>query len=148
MAMADSARGPKGTRGASAPQADRPLPRFNWGAFLLPPIWGPAHGIWATILYYPAWLVADNVLYAAYEQPTPLSISLAVVVAVVLAAVTIAFAVLAQPYAARRAERLGVSRGTYLRRQRWWALGCAIGAAAMLGLATYYNLMLRPAVGA
>ena len=30
------------------------LPRFNIGAFLLPPIWGAAHGFWVTILFYPA----------------------------------------------------------------------------------------------
>lgn len=124
------------------------LPRFNVGAFLLPPIWGPAHGIWITILFYPAWLVADNAFYAAWSAPTPLSVTLAVLIGVILAAVTVAFAIVAQPYAAHRAERLGVSRATYLRRERWWAIGCAVGAVAMLALATWYNLAMRPTMGA
>ncbi len=122
------------------------LPRFNLGAFLLPPIWGPAHGIWVTILFYPAWLVADNAFYAAYSDPTPLAVTLAAIIGVLLVGVTVAFAIVAQPYAAHRAERLGVSRSAYLRRERWWAVGCAVGAVAMLAFATWYNLALRGSV--
>ena len=42
------------------------IPRLNIGALFLPPIWGPAHGMWAAILFYPIWLFADNMFYAAY----------------------------------------------------------------------------------
>lgn len=126
----------------------RGLPRFNVAAFLLPPIWGPAHGFWATILFYPIWLFADNLFYAAYENPTALAVVLAVVVLVLLVAGTAAFSVVSQPLAAHRAEDRGVTRETYLRRQRWWAIGCAIGGGVMLALATYYNLAIRPTLGA
>lgn len=122
------------------------LPRFNIGAFLLPPIWGPAHGIWATILYYPIWLFMDNLLYSAYREPSPLSIGLSVTASVILLGITIAFAIVSQPLAAHRAEEHGVSRETYLRRQRYWAIGCAVGAVVMIGLATYYNIVIRPEV--
>ena len=27
------------------------MPPLNVGALFLPPIWGPAHGMWATILF-------------------------------------------------------------------------------------------------
>ena len=27
------------------------IPRLNIGALFLPPIWGPAHGMWAAILF-------------------------------------------------------------------------------------------------
>ncbi len=27
------------------------MPRFNIAAFLLPPVWGPAHGMWAAIVF-------------------------------------------------------------------------------------------------
>lgn len=124
------------------------LPRFNVAAFLLPPIWGPAHGFWATIVFYPLWLFADNMFYAAYANPSMLSVVLALVVLVALVAVTVAFAVVSQPLAAHRAEDRGVDRQTYLRRQRMWAIGCAVGGAAMLALATYYNLVIRPTLGA
>ena len=120
------------------------LPRFNIGAFLLPPIWGPAHGFWITILYYPAWLIADNLFYATYEDPTVLSVVLTILVAVALLGITIVFAIVSQPIAAHRAEDKGVSRETYLRRQRYWAIGCAIGAVVMLVLATVYNVNVRP----
>ena len=38
------------------------IPRLNIGALFLPPIWGPAHGIWITILWYPVWLFAAAVI--------------------------------------------------------------------------------------
>ena len=98
------------------------LPRFNVAAFLLPPIWGPAHGIWATILFYPIWLFADNAFYAAYEHPSVLSIGLAIIVFASLLAGTVAFAIVGQPLAAH--------------------------GAVMIALATYYNLVIRPTLGA
>ena len=124
------------------------LPRFNVAAFLLPPIWGPAHGFWATIVFYPLWLFADNMFYAAYANPSVLSVALALVVLVALVAATAAFAVVSQPLAAHRAEDSGIVRQAYLRRQRKWAVGCAVGGAVMLVLATYYNLVIRPTLGA
>lgn len=122
------------------------LPRFNIGAFLMPPIWGPAHGFWITILFYPAWLVLDNLFYAAYTDPTPMSVILSVVAGLFCLAITIAFAIVSQPIAAHRAEDKGVSRTTYLKRQRIWAVVCALIALVMVALATYYNLIIRPGV--
>lgn len=122
------------------------LPRVNVGALLMPAIWGPAHGFWVTILFYPAWLVADNVFYAAYEDPTPLSIIIAALTFVILLGVTVAFAIVAQPLAAHRAEARGVTRAEYLKRQKVWIIVSAIIAVAFLGLATWYNLAWRPHV--
>lgn len=122
------------------------LPRFNIGAFLLPPIWGPAHGFWVTILYYPAWLFIDNLLYATSQSPTPLALGAAVTAVLGYIAITVAFSIVSQPMAAHRAQDRGVSRATYLKRQRWWAIGCAIGAVVMLALATAYNLTIRPTI--
>lgn len=122
------------------------LPRVNLGALLMPPIWGPAHGFWVTILFYPAWLVADNVFYAAYENPTPLALVIAALTFIILLGVTIAFSIVAQPLAAHRAEARGVTRSKYLRRQRIWTVVSAVIALAFLGLATWYNLAWRPYV--
>lgn len=122
------------------------LPRVNLGALLMPPIWGPAHGFWVTILFYPAWLVADNVFYAAYEDPTPLALIIAALTFAILLGVTIAFAIVAQPLAAHRAEAKGVTRAEYLKRQRIWTVVSAAIALSFLGLATWYNLAWRPYV--
>ena len=110
------------------------IPRWNIGALFLPPIWGPAHGFWATILFYPLWLVADN----------SLAIAFAVIIGVVLVAVTFLFSRLSQPFAAHRAVARGVSKETYVRRERIWAVVCVVIGLAMLGFATWYNLMIRP----
>lgn len=122
------------------------LPRVNVGALLMPAIWGPAHGFWATILFYPAWLIADNVFYAAYESPTTLSVIIACLTFVILLGIAIAFSIVAQPLAAHRAERAGVSRATYLKREKIWIVVSAIIAVVFIALATWYNIAWRPYV--
>lgn len=123
------------------------IPRMNIGALFLPPIWGPAHGIWATILFYPLWLFADNVFYAAFSQRTALSVVVAVLVFASLTAGTVVFAILSQPFAAHRAASRGVSKQTYVRRERIWAYASVIAGCVMIAAATYYNVVIRPSLG-
>lgn len=122
------------------------VPRFNVAAFLMPPIWGPAHGIWATIVFYPLWILADTAFVNALQHRTPLAIVVGVLVFVLMTALTAAFAVVSQPFALRRALSLGVSKETYLRRQCIWAAVSVIVGAVALIVATYYNLFLNPAL--
>ena len=124
------------------------LPSTNLGALFMPPIWGPAHGIWITILYYPVWLLADNLFYGVYRNPQPLTAALALVAAAALALVTIVFARAAQGYACQRALSEGKTKEAYRKRQVAWAIGMGILAAIMIAAATYYNLVIRPTVGA
>ena len=124
------------------------LPPLNLGALFMPPIWGPAHGIWITILYYPAWLLIDNLLYGAYENPSPLTITLGIIAAVILAGVTIVFARASQVYALRRDLSRGKTKEQYRKRQIIWAIAMGILAAVMIATATYYNLVIRPTMGA
>ena len=104
------------------------IPRLNIGALFLPPIWGPAHGMWAAILFYPIWLFADNTF--------------------TLTVGTVVFAILGQPFAAHRAASLGQDKETYLKRERIWTIASVIAGIAMIAAATYYNLVIRPTVGA
>lgn len=122
------------------------MPRFNIGAFFLPPIWGPAHGIWVTILYYPAWLFLDNMLYTCYADPTPLHVVLAVSILVVYIAVTVAFSLFSQPYALRRVLAMGKTKQQYIRSQRKWAVACVLVGIVMIAFASYYNVFLRAEV--
>ena len=73
-----------------------------------------------------------------------LGVVLAILMAAGLVGATVVFAIVAQPFAAHRAENMGVSRETYLRRQRIWAVVGAIIAVAIVAFATWYNLDLRP----
>lgn len=124
------------------------IPRLNIGALFLPPIWGPAHGIWATILFYPLWLFADNALYAAYTERTVLAIIIAIVITVSLVAGTIVFAIISQPYAAHRAiDQKGMTKEQYLKQEKIWAIVCVVIAIAMLTWATYFNLVVRATLG-
>ena len=122
------------------------LPRFNWGAFFMPGIWGPAHGFWVCILFYPLWVFIDYLIYGAYINPQPWTIALAVIASVILLGITIAFARVSQPFAAHRAEAKGISREQYLKRERIWAVVCFILAIVALAWATYYNLEVRTAL--
>lgn len=122
------------------------LPRVNLGALFLAPVWGPAHGMWAAFLFFVAWLFVDNVIYAATVEPTVLNVVLAVLMTVALVGGTVVFAIVSQPFAAHRAEALGESRADYLRRQRIWAVVSFIVAVAVVMLASYYNLEIRPFV--
>lgn len=123
------------------------VPPVNVAAFLLPPIWGPAHGIWASIAFYPLWIFADNMFYLAYSQRTPLAITLGLLVFVSLALITLIFARLSQPLALHRALDRGISKETYLKRQRIWMIVCIIIGVIALAAATYYNIVIRPATG-
>ena len=78
------------------------LPPVNIGALFMPPVWGAANGIWLAILYYPAWLLADNLFYSVYLDPRPLTVGLSIVAALVLAFATIVFARAGQGYASAR----------------------------------------------
>lgn len=119
------------------------IPRFNLAAFLLPPIWGPAHGYWFTILFYPVWLFLDNMLFGVYIDPSALTVVLAVLACVTYTAFCVAFSLISQPLAYHRAHAKGVSKEKYLKQQRIWAVVCLVATVAMLALATYYNLGIR-----
>ena len=120
------------------------VPIINLGALFLPPIWGPGHGMWLTILWYPLWLLADNIFYAAYADPQVLSVVLAVVVFICLTAVTFLFARFAQVRALHRAvDEQGKTKEQYLRTERSWTVGCVAAGIVLLVLATWYNVSIR-----
>ena len=65
-----------------------------------------------------------------------------------LTAGPVAFAILGQPFAAHRAASLGQDKEAYLKRERIWGIVCVAAGIVMLAAATYYNLVIRPTVGA
>ena len=119
------------------------LPRVNIGALLMPGIWGPAHGFWPCILFYPIYIFLDYVFYGAYAKPEPWTVAFAVISGVLFIGVSVAFSLISQPLAAHRAADKGVSRERYLRRERIWAVISIILAIVAFAWATYYNLEIR-----
>lgn len=126
---------------------DGPLPkiaRINIGALFMPPIWGPAHGMWPTILFYPLWVFVDSCLMAARTQGGS-AIPVAILVVLGTAAITIWFAVTAQaPAYMRVAGRMTVEQ--FNKRERIWAVISIVIALVFVALATYYNLFLYESV--
>lgn len=124
------------------------IPFLNLGALFLPPIWGPAHGMWLAILWYPIWLLADNCFYLAVHNPDTMYVAVAVAVAVILTIVTFLYARLSQPWAAHRAvEQKGKTKEAYIRQERIWAVFGVIFGCIMIAAATYYNVAVRPMMG-
>ncbi|MBP3866597.1 MAG: viscotoxin-A3 [Eggerthellaceae bacterium] len=119
------------------------LPRVNIGALVMPGIWGPVHGFWVCILFYPLMIFVDYVIYGAYINPAPWTIALAVIGTAAYIALSVVFSIVSQPMAAHRAEARGVTREQYLKRQRIWAVVCVIILIVALAWATYYNLEIR-----
>lgn len=138
----------KTPRQLSQEQIMEGLPPINIGTLFMPPIWGAANGIWLAILYYPVWLLADNLFYGAYSNPQPLTVGLSIVAALVLAFVTVVFARAGQGYACQRALSMGKTKEQYLRSQKKWAVAMVLLAVVMIVAATYYNLVIRPTMGA
>lgn len=114
------------------------LPKINWGALFMPAIWGPAHGQWLTILFYPIWIFADTCFVNAIFHGG-VFILFALLVFLGTAAVTIFYARTAgQKAYVRVAHKMSLER--YLKRERIWALVSACIALVFIGLATWYNL--------
>ena len=119
------------------------MPPINIGALLMPPIWGPAKGLWLTILWYPLWIFADNCLFTWWSQGTPLATIVGILTLVFLIAATVGFARLSAPYAALKAVQKGKTKEEFQRGERMWIVIGAIIAVLFLAVATYYNLCVR-----
>ena len=122
------------------------LPRVNIGALAMPGIWGPCHGFWVCILFYPLMIFVDYVVFGAYLDPQPWTIALAFLGVAAYIVLSVVFSIVSQPFAAHRAENKGVSRERYLKREHIWAVVCVIVLIVALAWATYYNLDIRTAL--
>ena len=121
------------------------LPQFNLAAFLLPMIWGPAHGQWAGAVFLPLWLFADSIVRSAAGMGPAGRVAAAGAVAVTLAMAA---------FFGRRADGLGwrrvcdrVTVDEWAARQRVWAVISVPVAAVLLGAAVYFNTVILPARG-
>lgn len=108
------------------------LPRFNWGAFLIPYIWGPAHGQWPGVFFLPALAFVDNVLRGNHSLGAwGTAVGMAMVVSTLV--LLFLFATYANRFAWPRAARR-MTLDTYLYRQRLWAVA---GVVVALGMAVW-----------
>ena len=120
------------------------IPRFDLAALFGAPIWGPIHGFWSCILFYPLWLLADNFFVNVAQAPSFLAIVLAVLVVAILITAHFVFMRVSVPIAWHRAYDKGVTKEAFIKRQRMWAIASVIMAVAAVILATYYHLVMEP----
>lgn len=125
---------------------DEPLPHMpamNWGALFMPALWGPVHGQWYMILFYPLWLVLDNLIYGALHGSAMWPIAL--VASLATAAFTVYYALHANTWGYVRAGTEHTLE-EYLRRERLWTVVFVILGVAFLAFASWYNIAIRPGV--
>lgn len=117
------------------------LPAMNWGALFMPALWGPSHGQWFMILFYPIWLLLDNLIYGAVHGTMP--IWLAVLSGLAVAVFTVYYALRANAYGYVRvaAEK---TPEQYMAGERKWTVLFVLVGVAFLVFATWYNLAIRP----
>jgi len=117
------------------------LPRFNLAAFLMPPIWGPAHGQWVGAAFLPIWLFMDSIIASSGRGGMVTRVAAAAVVACTLAFETF-FAKRANGLAFRRViGRVSVEQ--YVRRERVWAIASVPAAAALVAWALWFHLVFE-----
>lgn len=117
------------------------LPRFNVGAMLVPPLWGPAHGLWAGAMFLPVWLFADSAVAVAIEPGGTGAVAGAVAIVSLTLVAQLWFAKRANGLAWRRVSHR-VSVEEFSARERAWALALAPLGAALLAWAVYYRLVI------
>ena len=114
------------------------LHKISLGGLFMPAIWGPFHGFWVTVLFYPLWIWTDSLIRNAIIRGG-FAIALAVIMVVVTIVFTILFAIKSnEPAYLRVADK--VKLDTYIKRERIWAIAMFIVLVLGLGFATYYNL--------
>ncbi len=113
------------------------LPGFNWGAFLIPPLWGVAYGQWAGVFFLPVWAFVDNMIRGSYELGLWTSW-----VGWGMAVTTLAL----QAGYARTANRIWWHRTRnpaaverYVRHQRIWAI---VGVVTVIAMAVWIALFI------
>lgn len=131
------------------------LPSFNWGAFFMPPIWGPAYGAWAGIIVLPLWLFTDSVLRAAVYGLGPhaatsarlVTYGLAIIIPILTVSLMAWVAGRGWGFAWRRTYKTGyddVPFEQFKKRQHIWAVVSAVLFFVLLGAAIYYWAAILP----
>lgn len=124
------------------------LPRFNWGAFFMPPLWGPAYGVWAGMVVLPLWLFMDSSLRSVVML-TPDTILRARVLTWAMAIFIVLATIVLMGWMGRtgyglawsRVYQSGVSEKShqaFLRAQKWWAVGAGLMFTLFVSGAVYY----------
>lgn len=123
---------------------DEPLPRLpklNLGALFMPALWGPAHGQWYMILFYPMWLMLDNLIYGAVHGTFPAVV--AIVSSLAVAFFTVYYALRANSYGYPRVAQEKTPEQYVATERKWTVLFVAIGVAFIV-FASWYNIAIRP----
>jgi hypothetical protein len=118
------------------------LPAFNWAAFVLPFIWGPAHEQWIGAIFLPIWLFADSIIGTASKGG---------VVGELAATAVFALTLLFQWWFAKRANGLAfrqvigrLSAERFVRRQRIWTIVSVPVAAVLVTWAVWFHFVVAP----
>ena len=114
------------------------LPRFNWGAFFAPFLWGPAHGIWIGAIFIPILAFLDSIVVQAVRRGGWMWVTAAVIIAATLA--MMAWFGRTGSLQAYLRTSWGEPTERFNRRQRIWAVGSFLMLVLVIVFATIWNL--------
>lgn len=117
------------------------IPRLNLGALFMPALWGPGHGQWFMILFYPLWIFLDNMIYGAVHGNG--MGALAIGASLVTAAITVFYALNANRHGYLRVASEKTPE-EYVRGERVWTVAMVVVGVAFLVFASWYNIAVRP----
>lgn len=150
------AEGVAGAITAEGFEVEPTLPKFNWSAFLMPPLWGAGHGaIIPGLIVLPLWLFMDQSIQSAVirtDASTPLFTRIGVwVLAMVITVLTVGimywFGRMGWGLAWRRQYGNGDSSlpfDQFVKRQRRWMWVSAPLFIVLWGMGVYYWLYKLP----
>ena len=129
------------------------LPRFNWAAFMMPPVWGVGHGAWPGAFVLPLWLFTDSAIQAAVFMDeaamSPSGAFLTVAFPVIMSVATLAAMLWYGFHGWGIAWRKvfdggadGLSFDQFLVREQRWLWISAAMAVALVALAAYFWLAI------
>jgi len=113
------------------------IPKFNWGAFFIPPIWGIVNRQWWGVLFLPAWVFVDNMLRSESTLGAWTTVAGGGMAVATLALQTV-YARLADSLALRRVQTIA-EYDRYMRYRRVWAVA---GFLVVVGMGVWITLFI------
>lgn len=127
------------------------LPQFNWGAALMPPVWGPIHGVYLLVIFLPVIVFANRSLQNLFELLGDASTFMQIFVALVTVGI-VGATVYSMYFFGKRgwgiawrsapiSKMPGVTKEAleqFIKRERLWTALSAILFAGFVTLATFF----------
>lgn len=113
------------------------IPRFNLGAFLMPPLWGALHGQYFALLLLLVWFFVNNMVRLSLNNEMSWAVTVGVIIATLAFHAYYAMTVNTFAYIRVASER---SPEEFIQDEKRFAIVCAVVAVIVVGLLAFFDL--------